>query len=64
MLVPELIQQDLNTENLAHHLSTISLEGPTRNEMLKGYAELADRLGGEGASDRVAAAMVQYLTTN
>ena len=52
-VVKELIQDDMNVVNLKKELELI-LGGPKRETMLRNYAGLKDRLGGVGASDRVA----------
>ncbi len=52
-VVKELIQDDMNVGNLKKELELI-LEGKNRSEMLHHYAGLKDRLGGVGASARVA----------
>ena len=53
-LVPELIQQELNVQNLSLRLESLLKEGPERQNMLSGYAELHEKLGGPGASGRAA----------
>lgn len=61
MVVPELIQQELNRENLETALRPILTPGDQRDQVIKGYAELKQRLGGRGASKRIARLMIQYL---
>ena len=52
-VVKELIQHDMNVENLRMELNLI-LSGENRELMLSAYEELGQRLGGVGASERVA----------
>ncbi len=61
MLVPELIQSELNQKNLVKELSSLLEDGARRQSVLDGYQSLKHDLGGRGASARVAALMVQYL---
>jgi lipid-A-disaccharide synthase len=61
MLVPELIQAELNRENLVHELTAILENGSVREAMTDGYTTLKQNLGGHGASKRAATLMVQYL---
>ncbi|WP_326981100.1 lipid-A-disaccharide synthase [Chryseobacterium sp. MYb264] len=52
-VVKELIQSDLNTANLVEELKKI-LETDKRNDVLKEYTLLRDKLGGKGASENAA----------
>ncbi len=61
LLVPELIQSELNQQNLAGKLGAILEEGAERKQMTDGYILLKEQLGGRGASGRAARLMVQYL---
>ena len=61
MLVPELIQSDLNRENLINKLTTILENAAARQTMVDGYQLLKEQLGGHGASKRAARLIVQYL---
>ena len=56
-IVKELIQKELNTENLVTELRKI-LEGQKRDEMLKNYELLREKLGGKGASEHAAEIIV------
>lgn len=56
-VVKELIQNDLTTENLVKELNLILNEN--RNQILEDYAELRQKLGGEGASDNAAEIIVK-----
>ena len=59
-LVKELIQQALTPQQLSQELRKI-LDGPDRERIIKGYTELKSKLGIKGASDRLAADIIQYL---
>ncbi len=57
-IVKELIQKELNTENLVTELALV-LEGQKRDEMLKNYELLREKLGGKGASEHAAEIITQ-----
>lgn len=57
LLVKEIIQQELNTENISHELNKI-LSGENRKDMLTGYAALKIKVGSAGASQRAAKLIV------
>lgn len=57
-VVKELIQSQLTTKNLVTELTKI-IEGPLREEQLKAYRELEKKLGGKGASEKVASLIVK-----
>jgi lipid-A-disaccharide synthase len=59
-VVAELIQQDFNENNLAKHLQQL-LDETHRSAMLQSYSELKSILGGNGASEKAAQLMWQYL---
>lgn len=59
-VVKELIQGDLNKENLEKELNII-LEDKNRQKIISEYNLLRDKLGGEGASQRAAAAIGEFL---
>lgn len=59
-IVTELIQNDLSENNLEQELHKI-LSNASRNKMLSDYQELEKRLGGVGASSRVAGQIVKSL---
>jgi lipid-A-disaccharide synthase len=63
-LVKELIQHDLNYKNVKAGLEKITLDQGSRDEMLKGFGELRKRLGGNGASERLARMIFDYLQNN
>lgn len=52
--VKELVQNDLTSENIAQELEKILHNKPYREEIIKNYDELYTKLGGKGASARVA----------
>lgn len=62
-VVRELIQSDLTVENLSAELERLLQEGPYRSRMRKDLHELQQRLGGPGASERVASAVWKSLPT-
>ncbi|WP_090996724.1 lipid-A-disaccharide synthase [Pedobacter insulae] len=59
-VVAELIQEDCNTTKIVAELNQL-IEGNKRNEMLRDYATLADKMGSEGASERTAKLIVNDL---
>lgn len=62
-VVKELIQNDLNKDNLVQALQHI-LSETGRSNMRSHYAELRQRLGGSGASQRTAKSIWGALTAN
>lgn len=56
-VVKELIQKDLNTDNLVEELKVI-LDGQKRDEMLRNFELLREKLGGKGASEHAAEIIV------
>ncbi len=60
-IVKELIQGDFNERNLENELRKISEPGAYRSEMEANYIKLYEKLGGEGASERVADLMLKTL---
>lgn len=60
-VVRELIQQEFSVENLTRELRKI-LSGEGRQRMLDHYAEVQEKVGGPGASERAGELMVGYLT--
>lgn len=60
-IVPELLQSDMTSKNLASSLDTILYDEKFRQDILNNYAELRNRLGNEGAARRVANHIQNYL---
>ena len=63
-VVRELIQHDMTVENASKELQAIMEGGSKHSKMMADYAELCAIVGGEGASDRFAARMVELLKTD
>lgn len=59
-VVKELIQHELNTTNIKIELNKI-LDGPGRDTMMITYQDLTEKLGGGGASKRVAESIYSRL---
>ena len=60
-IVPELLAEKMNVENLRLHLSSILPSGSARQLQLDGYEAMAQRLGAPGAARRAAKRMVSLL---
>lgn len=60
-VVPELVADGMTAENVRRHLLEILPGGKKREEMLRGYDEMEQRLGEAGAPKRAAAEMVELL---
>lgn len=60
-VVRELIQHDMTVENASAELAAIMEGGAKHAQMMADYNELQQIVGGEGASDRFAARMVELL---
>ena len=61
-LVPELIQSEANGERIAVEALRILEEGSYREEMIRGLAEVRERLGSPGAAERVARMALEMLS--
>ncbi len=59
-VVTELIQDKLTTKNIQQELTKI-LTGPTREQMLKEYSILKEKLGSGGASERASEIIAKIL---
>jgi lipid-A-disaccharide synthase len=59
-IIHELIQDEFTGTNLRNELKRI-LDGRERQEMIKAYDGLREKLGGNGASGKAAHLMIQYL---
>lgn len=57
----ELIQEDFTAEMVCAEIRKIMEDASYRNEMLSGYAQIRDALGGKGSSGAVARAMIEEL---
>lgn len=60
----EFIQDDCNPDALVTEVSSLIEDKAYRNRMLNDYAEIRERLGGSGASDAVAASMIEELNNS
>ncbi len=60
-IVKELIQFDMNPKTLKSELNKILFDNNYRQKMLDNYEELCKKLGGTGASERVAQLLYHYL---
>ena len=64
-VVPELVADGMCVENVRAHLTQLlPADAPARLAQLKGYEEMAKRLGKPGAPERAAAEMVKWIETN
>ena len=57
----ELIQEDFTVENVTNEVRMLTGDADYRNRMLSDYAEIRRTLGGSGASNAVAKAMIKAL---
>ncbi len=57
----ELLQEDLTPEHLLKEVEALVFDSAYRNAMRSDYAQVRTLLGGTGASEAVAAAMIQAL---
>ena len=57
----ELLQEDFTTERLSEEVRRLLDDEPYRARMKADYAEVREKLGGSGASEAVAAAMIEEL---
>lgn len=60
-VVKELIQFEMNAEKLTTELNKLLYDNDYRQEMLNNYEKLREKLGGTGASERVANLLYTYL---
>lgn len=64
-VVPELVADGMCVKNVRAHLAQLlPADAPARLAQLKGYEEMAKRLGEPGAPERAAAEMVKWIETN
>ncbi|MFA5325194.1 MAG: lipid-A-disaccharide synthase [Bacteroidales bacterium] len=59
----ELLQHDCTPKKILAELTRLLNENDYKDTMLKSYAELHDILGGKGASEKIASAMVSKLNS-
>jgi lipid-A-disaccharide synthase len=62
--VKELVQNDLTSENIKTELELILNNKEHRQLILNDYASLYDKLGGVGASKRLAEQLLNYIKLN
>ena len=60
-LVPELIQDEADGEHIAVEALRILEEDSYRQEMIRGLAEVRERLGSPGAAERVARMALEMI---
>lgn len=60
-VVPELLQDEASPENIAGKVLSM-LEGPRREEMLRGYDQIRKSLGRGGAAEKAARAIYNLIT--
>ncbi|MCL4874106.1 lipid-A-disaccharide synthase [bacterium] len=60
-VVPELLQDEASPENIAGEVLSM-LEGPRREEMLRGYDQIRKSLGRGGAAEKAARAIYNLIT--
>ncbi len=61
IVVKELIQKDFNPHSLKKELNKLLNDQQYRNNMLTGYAEMKNKLGGAGASKNASKIIYNYL---
>jgi lipid-A-disaccharide synthase len=62
-LVKELIQNDFNVKNITDELTKLLRDNDYRNNIINGYTQLSEQLGGMGASKRLAEEIVKDAKT-
>ncbi|MBW6478040.1 MAG: lipid-A-disaccharide synthase [Bacteroidales bacterium] len=60
-VVKEMIQSDFNTRSLVSEMKRITSDQKYSNTIMKKYALLRKKLGGSGASDKAAKAIIGFL---
>lgn len=63
-VVKELVAADYSEENVRREIDAIIADGPQRNAMKEGYAEVWRRLGKESAPDNAARQIVKLLVSS
>lgn len=61
-VVKELIQHELTVKNMQYEMDLLLIDSPEREKLLKNYGIIHEKLGGEGASARVATKIIEDLT--
>ena len=61
-VVTELIQKDLNIKRLKNEFENITINATKREEILVNYKELFTKLGGHGASKKIASLIYQDIS--
>lgn len=64
LVVPELIQDDYSTNRVGEYLGPLLSETESRNQQLHAIAELKNRMGKPGASEKTAQLMIEHLRKN
>lgn len=60
-IIPELLQKNMHPESLQASLESLLFDSAVRNKMLADFEALRNKLGGAGASERIATKMWEYL---
>lgn len=60
-VVPELVADTFTVDNITENLGLILPGGDARDKMLRGYAEVKDRLGNKDTADNAARIMVEKI---
>jgi lipid-A-disaccharide synthase len=60
-LITELIQENLTHENLVREFNEIITDSGRRDNIIKGYKEVSDKIGHTVTSETAAELMIQYL---
>ncbi|MFW5757423.1 MAG: lipid-A-disaccharide synthase [Bacteroidota bacterium] len=62
-IVKELIQHDFNVHRIVAELKKILENRETRQNIIENYTKLRDKLGGEGASENAAKAVIRFVNS-
>ena len=63
LIVPEFLQWRVTAENLAEELHAILIDDERRAAMVRDFAEVREKLGDGGASDKAAAAVYKMVSS-
>ena len=58
---PELVQRDANGHRVAAELAKLLTDPAERDAQLRAFAGIPERLGGPGAADRAASALIEFV---